>query len=93
LPPLVARECRLYLSAATGWPYRLEWWGAVSPNGPEGLLLQMEFRNPRFYAELPRPLAGEFTFNPAGAKVPDKTDEMLDMLRAHMKQLQQPRGP
>jgi hypothetical protein len=54
-PAGLARQCRLYLDAATLWPHRLEWWGPDPPQADDSLLVQMEFRDP----VLNQPLSAE----------------------------------
>src|SRR5262249_218791 len=47
-PEYLPRQCVIYLDAKTHWPHRLEWWGPSAPVAGDSLLLQMEFRNPKF---------------------------------------------
>jgi hypothetical protein len=42
------RESRLYLDAQTLWPHRVEWWGRPTARDSKALLVEMEFRDPRF---------------------------------------------
>lgn len=51
--PFVPRKCRCYLAqdwwwpwASSLWPYRIEWHGPTKPQGPDELLLTLEFRDP-----------------------------------------------
>jgi hypothetical protein len=70
LPPgtpaeLVARHCRLYLDAATLWPYRVEWWG-TDGLGCDVLLSEIEYRDPILNQPLPEQRCQrEFTYRPA----------------------------
>jgi hypothetical protein len=48
-PRFKQRLCCIYLDAHSLWPYRLEWWGAEKPEQPNGLLVQVEFREPVFH--------------------------------------------
>ena len=80
--PHVPHRCEIYLDRDTGWPYRLEAWGAVRPRAEDGLLVQMEFRDPTFHKKLsPGRIAREFTFRPGTDDVADKTDETVDGLK------------
>jgi hypothetical protein len=80
-PPDVPRHCHLYLDRATGWPYRVEWWGPVQQRAGDALLFQMEFRNPRLsLADLDIPaerLAKEFDFKPGTTVVKDETTAVI----------------
>ncbi|MFN4259358.1 MAG: hypothetical protein ACK4RK_08660 [Gemmataceae bacterium] len=55
------RCCRLFLDEQTYWPYRVEWWGPLTPATADVLLMWMEFRDP-----VPgRPLPDHFfTYHP-----------------------------
>jgi hypothetical protein len=64
-PGFSPRSCRLYLDEATGWPYRVEWWGPAPPQADDVQLLQMEFRNPKLNEALsPEQQARAFQFEP-----------------------------
>jgi hypothetical protein len=89
-PPYIARQCELFLGSAgpanTLWPYRLEWWGPTRAG--DGLLLQMEFRDPKLNQPLPADkVAQVFHFDPGKAEVVDKTKTMVDEYKMHLQQL------
>jgi hypothetical protein len=81
-PVYVPRHCHLFLDKATGWPYRVEWWGPVQQRAGDALLVQIEFRDPRLkLADLdipPERLAKEFDYKPGSAEAPDKTGAWID---------------
>lgn len=45
-PANLPRLCRLTLRGAERWPRRLEWFGPTRAGGRDGLLVELEFRNP-----------------------------------------------
>jgi hypothetical protein len=95
-PQFVPRACRCYLDKTTMWPYRLEWWGPVSPGGDDALLTQMEFRDPKFYKgdSLPKEMSSLFKFDAGKAQVLDRTQDLTDLLtRQRMLAPQQPAAP
>jgi hypothetical protein len=68
------RQCHLYLDARSYWPQRVEWWGPTTADGPDRLLVQMEFRNPVFNHPLPpQTCARLFVFHPGAATIEDET--------------------
>jgi hypothetical protein len=89
-PPYIARQCQLFLGTAgpgnTLWPYRLEWWGPTRAG--DGLLLQMEFRDPKLNQALPAErVAQVFHFEPGKEEVIDKTKVLVDEYKMHLQQL------
>lgn len=83
-PPHAAympQRCELYLNEKTLWPDRLEWWGDSPPQTGQVLLLEMEFRSPKF-GEKPPPET--FVFKPTkeeDRKEVDQTEAHLDIIR------------
>jgi hypothetical protein len=79
-PVLVPRLCRIYLDRqAPYWPRRVEWWGPASQGASDTLLMQLEFRDPKFTprdSAMPDRFARAFTFDPGKAEVVDRTQEM-----------------
>jgi hypothetical protein len=47
-PKGLPHKARVYLDSETLWPHRVEWWGRRSLRSADALLVQMEFRDPRF---------------------------------------------
>jgi hypothetical protein len=47
-PPLMPRTFVLFLDAKTHWPMRIEWWGSTRPGDEQALILEMEYREPKF---------------------------------------------
>jgi hypothetical protein len=91
-PTFLPRKCYLYLdakdSATKYWPYRVEWWGPVPPGNEDGLVVQMEFRDPKLDQPLPpERLAQEFRFDPGSLRVEDVTDPTCTELRNRSRQL------
>lgn len=73
-PAYTPGRCVVYLDAASGWPFRLEWWGPAERPGRETPLVQMEFRDPVVNQPLsPERCLREFTFQPAPNEVPVPT--------------------
>jgi len=82
--PYLPDRCELYLDRASGWPYRLEWWGKVPSRTEHVLLVQMEFRDPKFHKNLSRERrAREFTFHPGAADVIDETSQTVRGLEGY----------
>jgi hypothetical protein len=83
-PPSMPRFCYLYLDKnAPHWPYRVEWWGPPAYRAEDKVLMQMEFRDPKFLkadAKPPESLAQAFTFDPGKTEVADRTKEMTEHL-------------
>jgi hypothetical protein len=46
-PASLPRACRLTLRGRDRWPARIEWYGPTTDGGPDRLLVEMEFREPR----------------------------------------------
>jgi len=94
-PPAMPRQSRLYLDAKTHWPHRIEWLGSVPGKTEDGVVLQMEFRNPKHEALSPEVCKREFSFDPGKGKVPnqvDQTEIVKDQLRARNMQLAAEKG-
>jgi hypothetical protein len=72
--PFLPRQCRLFLDAKTRWPHRIEWIGPIAGRDKDGIILQMEFRNPKHEVLSPEVCKREFTFDPGKAKVPSHVD-------------------
>jgi hypothetical protein len=69
-PAGLPRQCRLYLDLHTLWPHRVEWWGPGASAGADGLLVEMEFRDPvRNQPPPPARRAAEFQFDPGSTPV------------------------
>lgn len=89
------RQCRLFLDAKTRWPHRIEWIGPIPGKEQDGIILQMEFRNPKHEVLSPEVCKKEFTFDPGKAKVPtqaDITEQLKDAVRYRNQQLTAQRG-
>jgi hypothetical protein len=86
-PQFFPRQCRLFLDAKTRWPHRVEWLGPT-PGRDDGIIVQMEFRNPK-HDEMPTDVCKrEFSFSPD--KEPsqvDQTDDLKNALRYRNQQL------
>jgi len=94
-PSAMPRQCRLYLDAKTHWPHRIEWLGAVPGKAEDGVVLQMEFRDPKHETLSADVCKREFSFDPGKTKVPsqvDRTEIIKDQLRARNLQLAAERG-
>lgn len=91
-PAYFPRQCRLYLgSQAPYWPYRLEWWGPMPPRASDGVMVQTEFRNPRWDFTLSdQQIAAEFRFDPGSSDPKDFTERDLGILKERAKQLASP---
>lgn len=96
-PVSVPRTCRCYLDASTHWPYRIEWWGPVVPDGEDTLLTQIEFRDPKFVKGTgdtpPKDMLLAFKFTAGQAPVVDQTQKVLSDLNNQRAQLAQPPVP
>lgn len=91
-PPFVPRECRLMLDEKTGWPYRLEWWGPAPPApGRDGLLVEIEYRKPNFQEPPAERLKGKFQFDQGSAKVTDRTEDQIKMVKERLDALKRSR--
>jgi hypothetical protein len=91
-PPFLPRKCFLYLDRKEGavpyWPYRIEWWGPSTSSQDDGLLLQMEFREPKVVPALAADQQQRvFTFDPGVAQVTDQTRESTERARNRAGQL------
>jgi hypothetical protein len=87
-PEALPRFCRLTLSREQLWPGRLEWWGPRTDGGPDGLLAELEFRDPVFDRPLPPgECLGLFAFDPGAAVVNDVTPIIQANLSERAKQL------
>jgi hypothetical protein len=91
-PAYLARQCVIYFESLgtenTLWPRRLEWWGPAPPRPGEVLLLQIEFRDPKLNQPLsPERSAKEFKFDPGPSEVPDRTDQVVGIVKARAEQL------
>src|SRR5437588_4366666 len=83
-PAFTPRTCYLFLgrdkSNPPYWPYRLEWWGPPGSASEDKILMQMEFRDPQFFApkvELPKRFAQAFSYNPGKLEVNDVTEQYV----------------
>ncbi|MFO0927975.1 MAG: hypothetical protein U0736_13195 [Gemmataceae bacterium] len=52
-PEAMPRVFRLTLRGADRWPARVEWWGPLQPDGPDRLIAEVEFRDPKLGTVLP----------------------------------------
>lgn len=86
-PSFLPKQCRLYLDEKTRWPHRIEWWGPAPPRDDNSLLLQMEFRNPKFAKMSEERCARVFKFDPGSSDVLDRTERTLQELTARGQQL------
>jgi hypothetical protein len=78
-PVYIPRTCYLYLSTQTPvWPYRMEWWGPTTPNGPDSLLVGIEYKNPQRI----NPDPNLFQYNPGKTQVIDNTQRITESLTA-----------
>jgi hypothetical protein len=85
-PASVPRNCQLYLDVASPhWLHRLEWWGPTSCQADDSLLMQMEFRDPKWLppdAEPPPSFKEALEFKPPGkAQVMDQTKDLTERLK------------
>jgi hypothetical protein len=85
-PAYLPRQCVLYLDAKSSWPHRLEWWGPSPPLQTDALLLQMEFRNPKFAEMSSDRCAKVFSFT-AGKDAVDQTSQLIQELNARIAEL------
>ncbi len=86
-PAFFPRQCRLYIDADSGWPHRVEWWGPVPPQTADGVLIEIEFRNPRLNRPLPaEQVARAFTFDAGTEQPKDQTAEITDAVRQRIAQ-------
>lgn len=81
-PAFLPKQCRIYLDEKNRWPHRIEWWGPSPPRDGESLLLQMEFRNPKFAKMSDERCARVFKFDPGAADVLDHTERTIKELSA-----------
>lgn len=91
-PAGLPRTCRVYLDAPTTWPQRIEWWGPSPGRTEDGLLLEMEFRNPWVGTREnglapPKDFANFFTFTPGTDSVSDQTPAAVEALKAAAQRL------
>jgi len=94
-PQFLPHQCRLFLDAKTRWPHRIEWLGPVVGRAEDGVILQMEFRDPKHEPLSPEVCKKEFSFDPGKANVPshvDLTEELKDALRYRNQQLSAQKG-
>jgi hypothetical protein len=47
-PTLLPRTFVVFLDAKTHWPFRIEWWGGKRFGDEQILLVEMEYREPKF---------------------------------------------
>jgi hypothetical protein len=86
------RFCRLTLHGTGLWPARIEWWGPREENGPDRLLVEMEFRDPVFDHPVPEErCAGLFSFSPGTGEVEDLTPGIRAEMVELTKHLMMPR--
>ena len=71
-PANLPRACRVTLR--DGWPGRVEWWGPATAGGGDGLLIEVEYRDPVWGRQLgDEECARLFSFDPGKAAVLDLT--------------------
>jgi hypothetical protein len=87
-PAYMPRSCHLFLDAQTHWPHRIEWWGPSPPLDGDAILLQMEFRNPKFTEMSPERCARVFKYDAPVKDVSDDTNRMIAELNMRIRQLQ-----
>jgi hypothetical protein len=75
-PASAPRVCYLFLDKESLWPMRLEWWGPVQLNGPDKVLMEMEFRDPKITKPDAQPPPG---FEQAFTYVPPKDVTVGDL--------------
>lgn len=75
------KECRLYLDEKTSWPHRLEWFGPAPARKGDALLVQMEFRSPKFQEFSKERCDREFAFDPGPGDVPDQTHDVKENIK------------
>jgi hypothetical protein len=84
-PAHLAQNCMIYLeridSGKRLWPARIEWWGPSPPRAGNVLMLQLEFRDPKFDAPTPEQSARLFHFDPGHAEVADMTKAYADNIK------------
>lgn len=87
-PEYLPRSCVIYLDEKNHWPHRIEWWGPSPPLEGDALLLQMEFRNPKFTEMSSERCEKVFTYTPGKKKdIPDQTSQLIAELNARIAQL------
>jgi hypothetical protein len=84
-PAHLAQNCFIYLERVDSgkklWPARIEWWGPSPPRVGSVLMLQLEFRDPKFDAPTPEQSARLFHFDPGHAEVIDMTKAYADNIK------------
>jgi hypothetical protein len=84
-PPVLPRQCCLYLDEKTHCVCRVEWWGPVVQGAADSLLLQIEFRDAKINVELSEDRSAQvFKYNPGDGPVQDVTSEMVGQLQNHL---------
>jgi hypothetical protein len=89
--PLMPRFCRMTLHGPELWPARIEWWGPLEENGPNQLLVEMEYRDPVFDHSVPEERwAALFSFSPGETRnvedlTPRVRSEMIALTQEVMK--------
>jgi hypothetical protein len=86
-PAYLPRQCYVYLDPETHWPHRLEWWGPSPPLKDDAVLLQMEFRNPKFTEMSSERCARVFKLNTQAKDIPDGTSQLISELNFRIQQL------
>jgi hypothetical protein len=82
-PEGLPRVCRLLLRGPELWPARIEWYSAPDADGKMQLLVELEFRDPRFNQPLAQEQAATlFRFEPGAAAVTDVTAQVVATLKA-----------
>jgi hypothetical protein len=76
--PSAPRVCYLFLDKESLWPMRLEWRGPEQLNGPDVVLMEMEFRDPKITKPGTQPPPG---FEHAFAYAPPKDVTVADLDR------------
>jgi hypothetical protein len=84
-PAHLAQNCVIYLerldSGKRLWPARIEWWGPSPPRTGNVLMLQQEFRDPKFDPPTQEQSARLFHFDPGHAEVVDITKAYADNIK------------
>lgn len=84
-PAHLAQQCVVYLERVDSgkrlWPARIEWWGPSPPRTGNVLMLQLEFRDPKFDPLTPEQCARLFHFDPGHAEVVDMTKPYAENIK------------
>jgi hypothetical protein len=84
-PAHLAQTCFIYLERVDSgkrlWPARIEWWGPSPPRSGNVLMLQLEFRDPKFDPLTAQESARLFHFEPKNAEVVDMTKAYAENIK------------